>query len=538
MQTMRQGMKRLVIICLVSVAVVFAFQKAGLFRRMRNTVASRVPVALPGIPTCPDCNVILVSLDVLRADDLPCYGYARDTAPNLCAFAKRNNYFTRFYSQTSFTLDNHTSMITGLYPTTHHVLAPLKDTLSADIPTLAQVLRSNGYQTLYAGLTHDMNIPLDNGLERGFSEIHDLPSGGPDWRQGYEALLPRLLEGKPTFLFLYSNAPHSPYLVGSGSRRFSKDSFPNIPLTADEYYVNTAPFYRFALSEFRKRLAASDTPESKERNTTIVEQFQKALATYNLDETRKIFQSLYPYEQGDLYISWYWKGVDPKNPAQVGFMQSLYDEGIYSLDEDIAPLLEFVDRPEVKRKTIVIITSDHGEEFQEHGYFDHGWNVYNTETHVPFVVAAPRTQNTVYNALGQSIDVYPTILELVGIKPPTPVEGKSLTPLLVGKANASGDKYLVSELRGDRIQSIQDGRWKLYHYNLEAEKPWSMLFDLVSDPLEQRDVMSAYPEEAARLAQALQSILTASPKYEQVQGEFPSWIDQEKRRRLMERGYF
>ena len=102
-------------------------------------------------PVCERCNVILVSLDTLSALHLPCYGYQRNTAPNLCRFAKENILFQNSYSQTPFTISSHFSIFTSLYPTTHQMLRPYTGYLKEEYLTLPQVFRLNGYQTIYNG---------------------------------------------------------------------------------------------------------------------------------------------------------------------------------------------------------------------------------------------------------------------------------------------------------------------------------------------------------------------------------------------------
>lgn len=510
----------------------------GVIKRVVIDAYYRSPFAIPGIPPCPDCNVILVSLDVLRADDLPCYGYFRNTAPNLCAFAKKNSYFTQFYSVSSYTLDDHMSMFTGLYPSTHHVVAPYRDTLNPSIPTLAESMQRQGYRTLYLGLTDDPNLPLDKGVGRGFTEIHPLGRNDPSLPTQLQTILPTLRDGKPTFLFVHSYGLHSPYLPGPGPRRYASNEFPTIPVTLQEFTVNTIPFYSSVVVDFRRRLTASDTPGSITRNTAIVTALSSAIAANDLIKARAIFMgSLYWPEQLDAYNEWYWNHIDPYNDAMVAYLRGLYDERIHSLDEELGPLLNFVDRPEIKRKTIVIITSDHGEEFMEHGSFRHDNNLYNTSTYVPFIIMVPKIQHVIQNTLAQVVDIYPTILDLVGLHESARFDGRSLLPVLLGTNDTRRQQYAVSEYQGTVIQSIQDGHWKLYIHN-DENGIWMELYDLVSDPGEKRNVLAAYPAIRQRLVHALENILRNSPKYDSVIGGFPDWIDKEKRQELIQTGYF
>ena len=526
------------VLCIAAVTGVILW-RPGIFRKIRNEIIYRLPVAVPGIPLCPDCNIILVNLDTMRADEMPCYGYSRDTTPNLCAFAKKNILFSRFFTQTSFTLDSHMSIFTGLYPSTHHVVEALKDSLNPDIPTLTSVLKNNGYRAVWAGITDDINLPLDKGLERGFTEFHHIDGTQPDWPAKYKELLPLFRQDKPTFMFLHTYAPHAPYLPGTGPWKFvTKRMFPFIPVTADEFHARSLPFYRYVLSQFRQRLIGSDTAESSGRNSSIVSQLSTFVANGDLKNAEELFWTFPLYEQYYLHISWYWSLVDKGDPQMVAYIKSLYDERLHQVDSDMKALLDFVSLPEIKRKTIVIILSDNGEEIMEHGEFEHAWNIYNTEVHTPFIMAAPRVRNGVFYELVQSIDIYPTILHLVGIRPPAPLEGQSMVPVLEGRGEQQiGERYLIGQHRGDAIVSIRNNRWKMYKNNTEQKK-YTELYDLMTDPQEQNNVLGKHLDIAGTLDNALENILRASPKYATVSGEFPDWVDTEKRKKLINDGYF
>lgn len=511
----------------------------GSIRKLRDAVLTRLPFAVPGMPICPDCNIILVNLDTMRADEMPCYGYIRVTTPNLCAFAEKNILFSRFYSQSSFTLDSHMSIFTGLYPTTHHVLEALKDKLNPDIPSFVSVLRNNGYRTVWAGGMDDINLPLDKGIEQGFTEFHHIDGNLPGWREKYEKLLPLFLDGKPTFMFLHTYGPHSPYLPGEGPWQFTKArTFPIVPVTVDEFHPNFFAFYAYVLEDFQGRLNVSQTSESSERNRRIVREMQSAITSRDITMAQHLFWTLPMYEQYDLYIGWYWHVVDRGNPEMIAYMRSMYDERLFQIDADMKALLDFVSRPEIKRKTILIVLSDNGEDIMEHGDFDHGWNIYNTSTHAPFIMSVPRVRSGVFHELIQAVDIYPTLLALVGVPQISPIEGLSMVPILEGRGEQFvGERYLLGQHRGNQIVSIRNSRWKMYKNN-SSKKHYVELYDLMTDPLEQHNVLGEHLEIAGRLDQALTRILQVSPQYASVSAEFPGWLDEEKRSKLINDGYF
>jgi len=510
--------------------------KSGVIKKIRNDIVYRTPFRIPGLPPCPDCNIVLVNLDSMRAPNLPCYGYSRNTTPNLCAYAKKNALFTRFYSQSSVTLDSHMSIFTGLYPSTHHVVEAFKDSLNPSISTLTQALAASGYRTIWAGSTEDILLPLDKGLGRGFSEIYHMNGADP---RMYEPLLSKLTDGPPTFIFFHSYSPHSPYLPGEGPRQYVEaPKGTNIPVTAEDFWAHDRTFYVFMLSEFEKRLGNSETEQSIVRNTEVVRKLRAALQERDMTLAQAVFDALPLFEQYDLSITWYYRNADPKNPEILTYLEGLYDEQLGNVDKNISAMLDFLSKPEIKRKTIVIFLSDNGEEFMEHGFVDHGWSIYSVETHVPGIIAAPKTQPGIYHELSQTVDLYPTVLDLVGIKPLAPFEGRSLRPILEGRGEQHvGDTYVVGQHRADITVSIRNNRWKMYKNNA-LNKQYTELYDLMTDPWEQQNVLGKHQDIAVRLDEALSRIMNASPVYASVSGEFPAWLDESKRRELIEEGYF
>lgn len=508
--------------------------------RVLHTLYRQMPIALPLMPMCPDCNVVIISADVLRADDLTCYGYERNTAPNICAFAKKNSFFTRSYSESSYTLDSVFSLLTGLLPSSHHMVTPLDDVLSPDIRTLPMLLKHAGYKTMYVGPTDDINMPLDRGLERGFDEIYssDTRTNGA-WSKRYKELMPTLLGTKPVLMFFHSYAMHDPYLAGEGKRMFVDGVFPHIPVTEEEFRVHSWPFYVSTRADFAHRLETSQTPESIRRNRSIWEKLNEAIILGDLDGAKRVIESLTSYEQFELNNNWYMTKIDTSNHAEIAYFRGLYDERIVQFDTEIKDLLDYVSRQDVKRRTIVVFTSPHGEEFMEHGKLLHDENIYNTSTHVPLIIASPHVKSGVYNELTQGIDIAPTILDMLGLPIPAYMQGYSVSQLVQGNVSYKGRRYVVGEHRGDIIQSISDGNWKLYeNIDLTTMKPWTELYQVTADPDEHMNVLETHPDVSQRLRVSLQSILTRAPQFTAQKQGFPSWIDEQKRSKMIQNGYF
>lgn len=172
---------------------------------------------------CKDCNVIVVSLDTLSGTHVPCYGYARNTAPNLCAFAAKNILFTHAYGNATYTLPGHVSMFTGLYPHTHAVTQAKTDRLSADTPFLPSILKQNGYSTLFY-MPKTPHLPRDLVYNRGIDVYLDADE--KTWTEAEELFEQKVSEGKKTFLFLHTYAVHPPFREDGRPNIYTSDSMP------------------------------------------------------------------------------------------------------------------------------------------------------------------------------------------------------------------------------------------------------------------------------------------------------------------------
>ncbi len=454
---------------------------------------------------CKDCNIILVSLDTLAAEHLPCYGYDKNTAPNLCQFAAENIIFPNSYSQTSSTLPSHMSIFTSLYPGTHRVIKTFTDSLDEKYLTLAQALRLNNYQTTYYGPLTDLHMPLDKGIGRGFNVVKASDGNLNNWQEALEKLKDNTQKQQPAFLFLHTYFVHHPYLTGhSNSHKFTNlPEYPNIPLTNEEYRNVTSEFSKYAVSYYMKntvRQTGSTGIDVGSSTLAIIDQIAK---TSDYNKSLQLFRDLPVPTQNSLYQRWYEAQINPKDIQQVEYMKALYDERIYQLDQKLAYLLSFMSDPQISKKTILIITADHGEEFMEHGFLFHGFNIYKPTTHVPLIMHVPGIKKKTVKGLAQGIDIYPTVLGLVGVKPQPYLEGLDLSGQLYGNVNAPRNEFVISDYTGWR--AIMNDKWRLYQ---RASNSGTVeLYDMVTDPKEQRNIAASNREIVENLNSSLQKIL-------------------------------
>lgn len=414
----------------------------------------------PARPPWSPPDVLLISIDTLRADHLPTYGYPRPTAPYIDAFSREAAVFEQAYTHAPFTLPSHTSLLTGLYPERHGV-QNRGDTLGPDVVTLAELLRSAGYRT--AAFTNGYFVSPEFGLDRGF-EVFDyaheiqVKRNAEQTNRAILSWLDGATQG-PVFVLAHYFDVHSDW----------------------EYLPYESP------AELQARFAG---PEPEGFRAGNGKQFaSRYLALLNRDEGSG-------YREDELH-----------------FVEGLYDAGIAYADAQVGALLDALrDRRRFDRM-IVVLTSDHGEEFQEHGRLLHT-QIFQELVRIPFLLSLPEMRggegpSCVPGAQGydparilprritapiQLVDVLPSLCACLGLTPPREAQGQSLLPLLVGEAPARNIVFLEHERRGE--WGVLRGGWKLV---IRPEQESKQLYHLPSDPSELQDVAALHPEITAEL---------------------------------------
>jgi arylsulfatase A-like enzyme len=203
--------------------------------------------------------------------------------------------------------------------------------------------------------------------------------------------------------------------------------------------------------------------------------------------------------------------------AYVAYDQGWYDGSIRAMDVEIARLVERLRGLGLDQDTLLVFLSDHGEEFLDHGGMFHGQHVYGELTQTPLLMRWPAAmpKGRVVDDVVQTIDVFPTVLELNGIAPPAGIQGQSLVPLLTGQGQWK-KRPAVSEKQKTASNgapppldtesfAIVDGDWKLIHNTARHDgTPEFELYDFLKDPLNKTDVASQHADIVARLSKQLE----------------------------------
>ena len=415
-------------------------------------------------------NVILISVDTLRADRLGVYGYGEATSPNLDRWARaRAVTFRRAVATAPWTLPSHVSMLSGLdalsHGVNHHLPAP------RDLEMLAEMLRRAGYLT--TAVTGGGWLHPDQGLAQGFDVFRYWGLGTAGEREleaGVERALELLETGRdrPLFLFFHTYEAHDPF------RRRLPWGERCPPAPGEEMLYGAVENKRTKAEGFSLRYG-----------------FRK-------------------WRPGSTV-----KGGAPVTDAELPLVSCLYDSGIAYVDHHLGRLFERLDALDPERRTVVVLTSDHGESLGEHGYVKHAY-LFDTNLLVPLIVGLPggRHAGQMVEAQVSGVDVVPTILAAAGLEVPPGLDGASLLPLIEGRA-AAGLRLAWSYAGASNfgLSLRLDDRAK-YIFNNTAWEPLAgeeQLYDLRADADERDDRASASPERAERLrARAMEHLESRS----------------------------
>lgn len=439
------------------------------------------PKRLKSPVMCKDCNVIVVSLDTLSGTHIPCYGYtARNTAPNLCAFAAKNILFTHAYGNATYTLPGHVTLFTGLYPRTHNVMQSLTDSLSAETLFLPSILKDHGYTNIFFMPPYSPHLPRDLVYNRGIDVFLDATK--ESWSAALREFEQKTTSGQKTFLFLHSYAVHPPFHEDGRPHLYTDDDIPWMNIRAVDELTISRDFVAYLIVALRFDLINNVHNDETLPYESLLRLLEGSEGNY--EKQQRLIES-----SPDILKEYRLKydpliRIDVNSQRELTYLQALYDQKIHELDEgSLQEVLEFVSKDSVRNNTVVIITSDHGEEFGEHGYINHT-TLYDPNTRVVFVMAVPGIQNRRITQYVQTADITPTILGLVGIQS-GPFQGENLQTVLTG--GHLPKRLLVADMTG--MQTLRLGKWKLFIDRRTGEATPVELYDTESDPAESQNVL-------------------------------------------------
>ena len=420
-------------------------------------------------------NILLISIDTLRADHLGCYGYQRATSPFMDELASRGTRFENFFVNTYATPQSHATILSSQFQETHGVgyfqLAPTaaihKNFAAADpdvqkgplriplrkpqdgfpefttrdvklpvrLPLVAELLSASGYSTL--AVTEGGFMSASLGFDRGFDHFYDESTSAETGVDKLIELLDKNVEkDSPVFALYHTYAVHSPF-------------------TPPEAY--------------RGMFGGFDT--TLEATGNFPAQFEKRVTTLSEDDLR--------------------------------FVRAMYDAGIRHADDVLRDLFSRLSDRSFSDNMMVILTSDHGEALGEHGNLMHGMpSLHDEIIKVPLIIVAGKpSTGTIDDRMASTVDIVPTMLNYAGLQTPSEVKGADL----LRAPSAEPAEQFVFAQYGNRLYAVRTHNWKLVK-DMGAGK--IALYNIKADPGENHDVSEEHQDVVASLSGMLEMSVT------------------------------
>ena len=478
-------------------------------------------------------NVVLISLDTLRADYLGAYGQALPTSPVLDDFAAESIVFERALSCSPWTTPAHLSLMTSLYPEAHGILDyPTPGVLDDRVATLAEILRAHGWQT--AGFTEGGYAKGETGLGHGFETF-------PDWPHDDEGFISheldpsRLLENAERALDWLAEAPEEPFFLFFHTYEPHYEYRP--PL---EYVQRIDPEFDHAREE-RRLIRALNAWNAREELTLVQVGILYRHVLQGGLRDKPVARQKALVERLERFAEHEWR-ASPGFEEDRHYIEMLYAAEILFTDEVVGRLFQRLRSMGVWEQSLILVTSDHGEGLLDHEELQHGNSLFDEQLHVPLIVRLPDGRRSGLRHSGQvrSVDVVPTVLDWIGLPAPRAAAGRSLLPLLDRDEPLPAFAEALTKPKRERnLKMVDDGRWKLVR-NVQTGR--ELLFDLEEDPEELRDLVSAAPSSSAgaeldRLRVELERVARDNARRASELDVAPGEFSEAERRQLEALGY-
>ncbi len=428
-------------------------------------------VGCSGAGSEPPRNLVLVSIDTLRADRLGAWGHAPDVSPFLDSLAEQGVVFEQTLAQSPWTAPSHAAMLTSTWPSVLGFAGAYTGPrppglVHADAISLAEVLHDAGWRT--QAVTAGGFVAARFGFDQGFEAYGER---GTTLRAAVAQALAWLDtrdSDEPFFLFLHTYDVKR-YRAGSAQHKFLEDRH-GIQIRSPQ------------------PLAA-------------------LLQSNNVQALPKI------------------------TPAFRAFVSELYDAAITRADTTLQRLWHELERRDLAAATLFVVTSDHGEEFWEHGSSGHGYSLHDENLRVPLILRHPSLAPQRIAAQVRLVDLAPTLVELLGLAMPPAWSGVSLVPWIEG---ASRDLPAFSEAAHRPSKAVRTPTHKLV---LSAAPPRLELFDLGRDPGETRALANRPHPQREPLQRLLHQWIEANAADRRFASGPAAELTPQVRRQLAELGY-
>ncbi len=461
-------------------------------------------------------NILFIVMDTTRADHFSCYGYKRETTPHIDQIAGEGVLFKNAVSPSSWTLPSHASMFTGLFPVEHGT-GHVSSHLPPGIKTMADFLKAEGYKTL--AYSNNPWVSFFTGLSRNFDDFQEGWKKYDD-RYFYEMLYNNAVQfmrrHDPTWQVRDHGAARTTEYVKKWIRKHHQSPFfvfinfmePHLPYDPPEPYKSLYLPTDITDGDVRKF-----SPSSKDVRGFLVER--------------------------------------ERDPKELSVIDALYDGEVRYVDEKIGELYELLKELDIIHNTLIIITSDHGDNLGDHGIVGHAFGLFNTLIDVPLILRYPEyfEPGTVVEEKVQTTDIFYTVLDAVGVKGHS--SKLNLGRSLIQRINGNDyQDFLIAEhdkpvnalrwannLGIDARHVDKDQRTIImngYKY-IETSLGEEELYHLDQDPTESENILQEYREVAADLKTLLTGVYAEVPSLHAVPED--RQMDRETMEQLKSLGY-
>jgi arylsulfatase A-like enzyme len=433
-------------------------------------------------------DIILVTVDTLRADHLGCYGYFRDTSPTLDALSQESLLFERCISPMATTLPSHLSLFTGLWPHQHGyvantgaVLTPF--TSSEGRRPISTILKEAGYVT--AAFVSGPTVSRPTGIHAGFDHFdeHDAKSartfedrsrpGADTVANAARWLQEEAQQGQPIFLWVHLWDPHEPNLPDPSHELFTADS--DLDALLEERGVDLEGLQALDSVQLRRLLDADFA-----RRAPLPSDAEKPVVT--LDSIRSLYDR--------------------------------YDADVLATDDAVGALIDALKSESRWDDSVFCFTADHGQSLGQHDWLEHG-TITHENVHVPLLMRFPGdsiAQPMVINETLSLIDVFPTLLARMELDSASSFHAQAagldvLTPSFDRPFALSQRSVRPARWGAELRFALSDDHWRWYHVPGGSEE----LYDIELDPGERFDRSAEHPELCESFRSSLRLILRDRP---------------------------
>lgn len=428
-------------------------------------------------------NIILIVLDTLRPDHLSCYGYPKPTSPNLDRIAAEGAVFEQAYSTAPWTLPSHASMFTGTF-VSRHGLDTGQEKLAEHFVTLAEFLQRAGYFT--ASFSSNIWVSEFTGLARGFEYFRnakEIPYQSVKQLSLYQKVV------KEIYLrYFFKRYDYGAREINGMLKEFFRRRWqPARPFFVFVNYLETHLQYR---------------PPRKFRNL-FLDEMQRRRAKHVNQNAPRFNADMVSMTDEDFEV-----------------LRALYDAEIRYVDHRLGQFISMLRDLKILDDTLLIITSDHGENLGEHGLMDHQYSLHDTLIHIPLIVRFPEAfaGGSRIDAPVQTTDFLPTVSELLDAEPDALPSEQRQGESFLNLSTKRKERDVFAEYLNPRVEVLErlapGGDWSAFNAKLRAIRTarfkfiqssdgQDKLYDLTVDPQENNNLVAQLPAMADTLGQKL-----------------------------------